>query len=81
MAELHDTLAGRKVVLDGELVSLSADGKRDFAALRGRLAGRAGRATGSRDGQLAFMAFDLLHLDGRAVRHVPYWRRGAAGRA
>jgi bifunctional non-homologous end joining protein LigD len=77
MAALADTLAGRNVILDGELVSLSADGKPDFPALRGRLAGRSRRAPGSYDGQLAFMAFDLLHLDGRAVRHLPYWRRRA----
>lgn len=75
LAELHDTLAGRNVILDGELVSLSADGKPDFAALRSRLAGRSRRAHGSHAGQIALMAFDLLHLDGRAVRHLPYWRR------
>ena len=75
LAELHDTLAGRNVILDGELVSLSADGKPDFAALRSRLAGRARRPLGLRNGQLVFMAFDLLHLHGRAVRYLPYWRR------
>jgi hypothetical protein len=69
LVELHDTLAGREVILDGELVFLLADGKPDFAALRGRLAGPSRRARGPHSGQLAFMAFDVLHLDGRAVRH------------
>jgi bifunctional non-homologous end joining protein LigD len=75
LADLHENLADRIVILDGELVSLSADGKPDFAALRTRLAGRSRRAAGPPGGQLTFMAFDLLHLDGRAVRHLPYWRR------
>ena len=75
LAELHSTLAGRRVILDGELVFLSADGKPDFVALRGRLAGRSRRAPGLNGEQLAFMAFDVLHVDGRAVRRLRYWRR------
>lgn len=75
LADLRDNLTDCKIILDGELVSLSADGKPDFAALRTRLAGRSRRRAGPHDGQLTFMAFDLLHLDGRAVRHLPYWRR------
>lgn len=58
LAELRDILAGCKVILDGELVSLSADGKPDFATLRRRLAGHSRRAHGPPCGQLAFMAFD-----------------------
>lgn len=75
LAELHDTLARRELILDGELVCLLPDGKPDFAALRGRLAGPSRRARGWPGGQLVFMAFDVLHLGGRAVRHLPYWRR------
>ncbi len=75
LADLQEPLAGRRLILDGELVTLSADGKPDFAALRGRLAGRSRGAPGSHRGKLVFMAFDVLHLDGRAVRHLPYWRR------
>ena len=74
LANLQDNLADRKVILDGELVSLSSDGKPDFAALRARVAGRSRRAAGPRGGQLTFMACDLLHLDGSAVRHLPYRR-------
>jgi bifunctional non-homologous end joining protein LigD len=74
LADLHEPLAGHQLLLDGELVSLSGDGKPDFAALRGRLVGSP-RGARSHHGELVFMAFDLLHLDGRAVRHLPYWRR------
>jgi bifunctional non-homologous end joining protein LigD len=75
LAELHVTLAGRSVILDGELVSLSGDGKPDFAALRSRLAGRSRRARIAHNTPVTFMAFDVLHFDGRTVRNLPYWRR------
>lgn len=75
LVELRETLAGRNLILDGELVSLGADGKPDFVALRRRLTGRSQADAGSHGDQLAFMAFDVLHLDGRAVRRLPYWRR------
>jgi hypothetical protein len=42
--ELADVLRARRVVLDGELVCLGADGKPDFAALRSRLGVRGSRA-------------------------------------
>jgi ATP dependent DNA ligase domain len=75
LVELRETLAGQNLILDGELVSLGADGKPDFVALRRRLTGRSRQAAGSHGDQLAFMAFDVLHLNGRAVRRLPYWRR------
>jgi ATP-dependent DNA ligase len=34
LAAIADQLAGRSVILDGELVCLDAEGKPDFAALR-----------------------------------------------
>lgn len=70
-------LAGRRVVLDGELVCLSADGKPDFAALRRRLIARGSEAAAraAAAGPSTLMAFDVLHLDGRAVRKLPYTQR------
>jgi bifunctional non-homologous end joining protein LigD len=68
------TAIGATVVLDGELVCFGADGKPDFTALRTRLGARA------RPGRLTFVVFDMLHLDGLAVRALPYVkRRGLLG--
>ena len=73
---LLDPLAGRRVVLDGELVCLASDGMPDFAALRARLGG-AGRArTTARQRKPAILIiFDVLHCDGLAIRHLPYLQR------
>ncbi len=71
--ELHplaEALAARRVILDGELVCLDSDGRPDFGQLRSRL-GR--RVSGDRRARL--MVFDVLHLDGRSVRDLPYSQR------
>jgi bifunctional non-homologous end joining protein LigD len=81
LQELAAVLGTRQVVLDGELVCLRPeDGKPDFSALRNRLGHPgprpAGRATTSRTHAPAtYMVFDVLHVSGRAVRELPYWRR------
>ncbi len=51
-------VAARSAVLDGELVVVDGRGCADDTALRERLSGRPGRP-------VAFLVFDLLHLDGR----------------
>ena len=61
----------RSAVLDGELVVVDAAGRADAAALEARLDGRAGRA-------VAFLAFDLLHLDGRSLLNQALVRRHEA---
>jgi ATP-dependent DNA ligase len=43
LGELADALRRRRLVLDGELVHLGADGKPDFTALRRRLVARGAR--------------------------------------
>jgi bifunctional non-homologous end joining protein LigD len=70
-------IGAHRVLLDGELVHLGPDGKPDFAALRHRLstatpaaAARAAAATPA-----TLVVFDLLHLDGRSTRALPYARR------
>jgi bifunctional non-homologous end joining protein LigD len=68
LSVLIAALSGRRVILDGELVCLDADGKADFHALRPRING----ATGA---PATFVAFDVLHLDGFAVRELPYAQR------
>jgi bifunctional non-homologous end joining protein LigD len=61
-------VAARSAVLDGELVVVDAAGRADEAALARRLAGEPGRS-------VAFLAFDLLDLDGRPLLSVPLERR------
>ncbi len=61
-------VAARSAILDGELVVVDADGRADVAALERRLEGKAGRP-------VAFLAFDLLHLDGRSLIGQPLVKR------
>src|SRR5689334_5516055 len=53
-------VAARSAILDGELVVVDAEGRADDPALARRLDGKAGRP-------VAFLAFDLLHLDGQSL--------------
>ncbi|MGK2851391.1 MAG: ATP-dependent DNA ligase [Candidatus Limnocylindrales bacterium] len=64
-------VAARSAILDGELVVVDADGRADAAALSARLAGKAGRP-------VAFLAFDVLHLDGRSLLTQPLAKRREA---
>ena len=64
-------VAARSAILDGELVVVDASGRADAAALEARLAGAAGRPA-------AFLAFDLLHLDGRSLLSQPLVKRREA---
>jgi bifunctional non-homologous end joining protein LigD len=61
-------VAARSAILDGELVAVDAEGRADDAALTRRLAGKSGRP-------VAFLAFDLLHLDGTSLIGQPLARR------
>ena len=64
-------VAARSALLDGELVVVDADGRADPAALAARLGGSTGRPA-------AFLAFDLLHLDGRSLLNQPLVKRREA---
>ena len=72
LEEIAGALGKRRVTLDGELVCLRTDGRPDFARLRHRLTGS---ATHRRPAML--QVFDVLHLDGRSTRPLPYWERRA----
>jgi bifunctional non-homologous end joining protein LigD len=61
-------VAARSAILDGELVVVDAAGRADAAELTRRLAGHPGRPA-------AFLAFDLLHIDGRSLLSQPLVRR------
>ena len=61
-------LDARSAILDGELVAVDDAGRADEVELERRIAGKPGRA-------VAFLAFDLLHLDGRSLLNAPLHRR------
>jgi bifunctional non-homologous end joining protein LigD len=71
LAGLAVRVAARSAVLDGELVVVDAAGRADGPELARRLGGKPGRAA-------AFLAFDLLHLDGRSLLNQPLVRRREA---
>ena len=70
-----DGISARRLILDGELVCFGSDGLPDFAALRNRLGQRPRFHGRPRPVLATFVAFDILHLDGHAVRDLPYLRR------
>jgi bifunctional non-homologous end joining protein LigD len=71
LAGLAVRLDARSAVLDGELVVVDTNGLADNVELEHRLAGEGGRP-------VAFLAFDLLHLDGRSLLSAPLDRRREA---
>lgn len=68
LAGLAVRVAARSAVLDGELVVVDGRGRTDDQALRDRLNGRPGRP-------VAYLVFDLLHLDGRWLLNLPLDKR------
>jgi len=68
LAGLAVRVAARSAILDGELVVVDGSGRADPTALERRLAGEPGRPA-------AFLAFDVLHLDGRSMLSQPLVRR------
>ena len=73
LAGLAVRVAARSAVLDGELVVVDAKGRADDDALRERLNGKPGRP-------VAYLVFDVLHLDGKWLLNLPLDKRrlGAA---
>ena len=68
LAGMGVRIAARSAILDGELVAVDDAGRADNAELERRIAGEPGRA-------VAFLAFDLLHLDGKSLVTTPLHRR------
>src|SRR5262249_58958680 len=58
----------RPAGLEGARVGVGGPGRADPAELGGRIRGEPGRS-------VAFLAFDLLHLDGRSLLSMPLHRR------
>jgi bifunctional non-homologous end joining protein LigD len=64
LQELRGLLAGHDVVLDGEIVAFDEDGRASFAAMQEGV-----------EGTRAYVAFDLLFLDGVDTTGLPYETR------
>ena len=58
VAEACEALAGHDAILDGEIVSIGANGASDFSALQDDL-------KNSRHDRIVYHVFDLLYLDGQ----------------
>ncbi len=71
LAGMAVRMAARSALLDGELVVVDAHGRADAAALEARFASGVGPPA-------AFLAFDLLHLDGRSLLAQPLVKRREA---
>lgn len=70
LAGLAGRVAARSAVLDGEIVVVDEAGKLDSEGLARRFGGGAGRP-------LSYLAFDLLHLDGRSLLNLALDKRRA----
>ncbi|MGY1605000.1 non-homologous end-joining DNA ligase [Geodermatophilus sp. SYSU D00815] len=78
LARLPAALAGRDVVVDGEVVALDEQGRPDFGALQNRM-----HRTGpevprmAREKPVTYLVFDLLAADGEDLLDLPYAERRA----
>lgn len=70
LAGLAGRVAARSAVLDGEIVVVDEAGRLDADELARRFRGEPGRP-------LSYLAFDLLHLDGRSLLNLTLERRRA----
>jgi bifunctional non-homologous end joining protein LigD len=78
LRELGRALGATEVLLDGELVAFDADGRPSFERLQRRMhaSETAARRLAPRV-PVTYVAFDILHLDGRSTLGLPYRERRA----
>jgi bifunctional non-homologous end joining protein LigD len=74
---LGRALGAHELLLDGELVAFDEQGRPSFERLQSRMnaEGEAPIGRAARAQPVHYMAFDLLHLDGRSLLELPYERR------
>jgi bifunctional non-homologous end joining protein LigD len=77
---MAETLGSRRVVLDGEIVAMDANGRPSFEALQSRMhvtnAAQVKRLV--LQTPATFLAFDILYVDGTSVVDQPYEQRREA---
>ena len=72
------TLPGERFVLDGEVISLDADGRpRSFQETAGRVGSRTDVATAARELPVSVVFFDALLVEGRDLLDLPLTERHA----
>jgi len=72
LTSMAEALGPVSAVLDGELVVLDGDGVPSFAGIQRRNQAAAPTAAARDRDPVSFVAFDLLHLDGRDLLGDPY---------
>ena len=72
---LAGALSGREAVLDGEVVAFDEQGRPSFERLQGRMHLTRGVEGRARAVPVAYMAFDLIWLDGESLQRRPYTER------
>jgi bifunctional non-homologous end joining protein LigD len=77
VAPLGAALAGRSVVLDGEVVALDEHGAPSFQLLQRRMHRAAGAASDTRGAPVHLVLFDVLWLDGASTMELPWHERRA----
>jgi bifunctional non-homologous end joining protein LigD len=77
---LREALGAREALIDGEVVAFDDDGRPDFQRLQRRMHLASDSAVRRRmaDAPAAYIAFDVLHLDGRSLLDAPYSERREA---
>jgi bifunctional non-homologous end joining protein LigD len=77
LAAIAERLSDRAAVLDGEVVALDREGRPSFQLIQRRmgLASEAAVMARLKETPVDYMVFDLLHLDGRSTRELPYAER------
>ena len=74
---LGDALDGHRAVIDGEIVAFDENGRPSFQRLQLRMGLTDALSVQRRTPQtpVTYIAFDLLHLDGRSTLELPYEER------
>ena len=77
LAPIGEALADRAAILDGEVVALDEEGRPRFQLIQSRMGLSSPAAVKARAAEqpVDYVIFDLLHLDGRCVRDLPYVER------
>jgi bifunctional non-homologous end joining protein LigD len=76
LAALPESLSGRDVVVDGEVVALDEQGRPDFGALQNRMHRTGPEVRGMAAARpVTYLVFDLLAEDGEDLLDLPYEER------
>jgi DNA ligase-1 len=75
---LHESLIGRTVIFDGEIIAVNADGSPlPFGKIQERLRRKKNIEQAVKDIKVCYNIFDILYLDGKDLRNLPLSERMA----